>query len=216
MSDAVQDDDRPADDEDRPAEEELAEAPRRGRLALTVAAVLGVLAVGFIWVLVTSDDSTDRLAYSPLVGEQAPALSGESLLTGESFDIGDHRGKWVVVNFFATWCTPCIQEHPELVAFDDAYGTRGDAAVVSVVFDDNPEEVTDFFSARGGDWPVIPDPDARIAVDYGVLKVPETYLVDPDGIVRRKLIGGVSQDGLERHISSLETEAVETEAEGAA
>lgn len=203
MSDAVQDDDRPAD------EEELAEAPRRGRIALTAAAVLAVLAIGFVWVLATGGDSTDRLGYSHLLGDPAPTVAGESVLTGETFDLGDHRGQWVVVNFFATWCPPCIQEHPELVAFDEDHRARGDAMVVSVVFDDDLDKVTNFFETQGGEFPVIPDPDGQIAVDYGVIKVPESYLVDPEGIVRRKIIGGVTRGGLDRFIASLESEDAE-------
>lgn len=170
--------------------------PRRRRTAVVVAGVLAVLALGFVWVLGSSEAGTDRAAQSPLLGKAAPALAGTTL-DGEQFDIADHRGQWVVVNVFATWCGPCRQEHPELVAFDEKHRAAGDVALVSVLFDDRPTTARRFFEANGGEWPVVVDADARIATDYGVAQVPETYVVAPDGQVVAKLIGGVTLDGLD-------------------
>ena len=65
-----------------------------------------------------------------------------------------HRGEWVVVNFFATWCTPCRVEHPELVKFAEEH--EGDPVeVVSVAFSDQPEAIREFFAEQGGNWPVV-------------------------------------------------------------
>src|SRR3546814_7865580 len=90
--------------------------------------------------------------------------------------MADWRGRWVAVNFFSSWCTPCIQEHPELVAFDEAHREAGDAAVVSVTYDDRTDDAKEFFAKRGGDWPVVDDPENSIGVAYGVARVPETFL----------------------------------------
>src|SRR4029453_18675476 len=98
---------------------------RTRRTALIISAVIAVLAVGFVWLLGSSGSGTARGAQSPLLGKVAPALSGTTL-DGESFDIDDHRGEWVVVNVFATWCRPCVQEHPQLVAFDEAHPEPGE------------------------------------------------------------------------------------------
>jgi cytochrome c biogenesis protein CcmG/thiol:disulfide interchange protein DsbE len=87
----------------------------------------------------------------------------------------------VVVNFFASWCVPCVREHPELVAFAAAH--EGDVQVVSVVFDDDPGAVEAFFAREGGDWPVVVGDTGRIALDFGVTGVPESYLVAPTGVV---------------------------------
>jgi cytochrome c biogenesis protein CcmG/thiol:disulfide interchange protein DsbE len=102
---------------------------------------------------------------------------------------------------FATWCRPCVQEHPQLVAFDEAHRETGDVELVSVLFDDRPSTARAFFEDRGGEWPVVVDGDGRIATDYGVSGVPETYVVAPDGRVVAKLIGGVTSDGLDRVIA---------------
>ena len=67
----------------------------------------------------------------------------------------DHRGRWVVGNFFSTTCQPCIVEHPELIEFQEAHEPVGDATVVSVAFDDAASNVEEFFAENGGDWPVL-------------------------------------------------------------
>ena len=77
-----------------------------------------------------------------------------STLSGGDFDIDQHRGQWVLVNFFATWCPPCVEEHPELVEFSERNGES--VQLVSVAFDDTElDEVETFFADNGGDWPVI-------------------------------------------------------------
>jgi cytochrome c biogenesis protein CcmG, thiol:disulfide interchange protein DsbE len=185
----------------------------RRRVGLIVSAVVAVVLVAFVAVLATREPATERRASSPLIGKVAPALAGETV-DGASFDIDDHRGRWVLVNFFATWCQPCVQEHPELVRFSQAHATADDAVVVSVVYDESDlGRVRDFFAERGGDWPVLSD-GLLPAVDYGVVKVPESYLVAPNGLVVQKYTGGVTQDMIERDITALTEAASSSGGEG--
>jgi cytochrome c biogenesis protein CcmG/thiol:disulfide interchange protein DsbE len=179
----------------------------RSRLGIVVSAVVALVLIGFVVVLATREPATERRASSPLIGKVTPALAGDTV-DGGSYDIDEHGGRWVVVNFFATWCLPCVQEHPELVRFSEAHAATGDASVVSVVYDDDVDEVRAFFARKGGDWPVVAD-GRQAAVDYGVVKVPETYLVAPGGIVVQKYTGGVTQDMIERDIATLEAAAAE-------
>jgi cytochrome c biogenesis protein CcmG, thiol:disulfide interchange protein DsbE len=148
----------------------------------------------------------ERYAASPIVGRLAPPVSGQTT-EGEPFDVDRYRGRWLVVNFFATWCVPCVEEHPELVEFDEQARRDGTAAVVSVVVDTPEDEARRFFDRRGGDWPVVIDPEGRTALDYGMLKVPETFLVRPDGIVVQRILGGVTADDLRSVIDAYEEAA---------
>ncbi len=179
---------------------------RRGRVGVLVVAIVAVVIVGLVAVLGTSEPASDRRTKSPLVGRAVPALAGKTI-DGGRYNIDDQRGRWVAVNFFATWCVPCVQEHPELVAFDQEHQVTGDASVVSVVFSDDPAKARDFFKARGGDWPVLVDDKGSAALDFGVPKVPETYLVTPSGYVVAKFTGGVTQEGLDQFISRYDRQA---------
>lgn len=155
----------------------------------------------FIAVLATSDGDAG-FARSPLISEPAPLILGEAV-DGSTFDLDAERGRWVLVNFFSTTCVPCIEEHPELVAFDEQYSATGDAAVVSIAFSDTSANVRDFFATNGGDWAVLAEDTGRHAISYGVAAVPETYLVAPSGIVTSKFIGGVTKADIENEIARL-------------
>ncbi|QYG94358.1 TlpA family protein disulfide reductase (plasmid) [Iamia sp. SCSIO 61187] len=163
---------------------------------VVVAGALGVLMVLLIVLLATRDPASDRQVDSPLLGRSAPRIQGTTI-EGREFDSATYDGRWLVVNFFATWCVPCIEEHSELVAFQQAQREAGQANVISVVFDDDEASVRRFFDRNGGDWPVVLAPSQVIA-DWGVRGVPESFVVDPSGTVRYKLIGGVTAQGLSR------------------
>jgi len=182
--------------------------PRRRGVVLVAAAVVAVAMVALIVVLATREPAQDRDTDSPLVGEIAPPLAGDTITTVDSmpaaFDLDRLRGQWAVVNFFATWCVPCITEHPELVAFSERHAEVGDASVVSVVFDDDAADVAAFFEENGGEWPVIDG--EQVILDWAVAAVPESFLVSPDGIVVAKITGGVTAEALDDLIEQVSGE----------
>ena len=184
----------PDADPDRSADSALSAPPARRRAALFVAAPIGVALVLFVGVLFSSKSAGERAAYNPLVNKSAPAIVGTTL-DGKPFNLDRLRGEWVAVNFFATWCVPCQQEHPLLLAFANRHRQVGDVQLVTVVFQDDPGAVKDFFATRGGDWPVVNGDQGSIALDYSVIKVPETYIIDPLGIVRGRVEGPLQRDG---------------------
>ncbi len=172
------------------------------RPTLIAAVVVGIVVALLVVLLATRDPAGERIASADLVGKQAPAIGGE-VVVGEPFDLGA-TDRWVVVNFFATWCVPCIREHPELRAFSEEHAETGDARVVSVVYDEKAAEVKDFFEREGGDWTVFDADEGRTAFEWGVAKVPESYLVSPTGIVVERFVGGVTQQGLDATIDAYE------------
>lgn len=170
---------------------------RRTRKALWIAVAVAVPVTMLILVLATRPSAESKTVESPLLGKPAPAAEGTTV-DGQHASLADVRGRWVVVNFFATWCTPCRDEHPDLVRFQDSHRAAGDATILAVVYSDMPSAVRDFRAKEGGDWPMLTDPDGRIALDYGVGGVPESFLVNPDGIIVSKILGGVRSADLER------------------
>jgi cytochrome c biogenesis protein CcmG/thiol:disulfide interchange protein DsbE len=172
------------------------------RAAWIVAPVAVVLLV-FIALLATRDTADDGDNSRDLTGQLAPALAGATI-DGGRFDIDDHRGQFVIVNFFQTTCVPCIEEHPELVAFQEANVASGRATIVSVAFDDSPTAIQRFFDERGGDWPIIAEATAEFAIDYAVTAVPESIVVAPTGEVVIKAKGGVEAAILEAVMASWE------------
>jgi cytochrome c biogenesis protein CcmG/thiol:disulfide interchange protein DsbE len=101
---------------------------------------------------------------------------------------------------------PCRVEHPELVEFERRHAQEGDAGIVSVAFDDQPDAIRSFFAAEGGTWPVLATDTGGIALDYGVRGVPESYLIAPSGQVAAKFFG-VTADELDATIDRLSAEA---------
>lgn len=174
-------------------------APSSGAARL-VAVTVGVVLVGLILVLFMSDDSTSPTS-SALLDKVVPPLEGNTLDDGV-VDIDDYRGEWVLLNFFASWCIPCVQEHPELIEFSERHAD-GSASVISVTMGDTEEDARAFFEKRGGDWPVIIDAEFAPAV-FGVLAVPETFLIAPSGVVVAKWVGQITANAIDSEIARLE------------
>ena len=178
-----------------------------GHTARWVALVVGVVMVLFLVLLATRQFGSETADSNPIIGKVAPPVEGTTL-DGDVVSIDAERGNWVVVNFFATWCVPCRVEFPELVEFTERHRDDG-VEVVSVVFDDpDTAAVGDFFEENGGTWPVVVEGTGRIALDYGVTGVPESYLISPNGYVVAGF-QGVTADELDGVIDDFEARAEE-------
>jgi cytochrome c biogenesis protein CcmG/thiol:disulfide interchange protein DsbE len=168
-----------------------------------VAGIALVACAALIALLATSPAQTVTEVDTPLVGQTAPALAGPTL-SGGSFNLEAWRGRWVVVNFFASWCAPCQQEQPELVAFAYAHRSPADAALVGVVFDDSASTARDFMRSTGGTWPAVVDAGGQIALNYGVRGPPETFIVSPAGIVVAHFDGPMTNASLDYWLARAE------------
>src|SRR5438128_12167802 len=114
----------------------------------------------FVWLLATGFGHDPRIMPSVLVNKPAPEFALQDLQTGRTVDLRDLRGKVVVVNFWASWCTECIQEHPDLTDAWQRYGDQG-VVFVGVLFQDREANAKDFVTRLGGGWPILADPGSR-------------------------------------------------------
>lgn len=168
-----------------------------------VGGVAVVLAVLFA-ILLSADPNRNETARSPLLGNLAPDARATNE-DGSPFVLSHRKGSWVVLNFFTHNCGPCIEEHPELINFvaqQDELGAEG-AEFYSIVRDSTREQVDEFFAERGGDWPRVYDDDYEFVNGFGVAQVPETWVIDPNGFVRRRFIGAITADLLGAQLQAM-------------
>ena len=98
---------------------------------------------------------------------------------------------------------PCRLKYPALLSFSRSLAQIGDASVVSVVFDDEPAEVQQYFEDNDSTWPVVDGSGTGVALDYAVAAVPESFIISPTGYVVAKVTGGVTSVGLDQLIDQL-------------
>jgi peroxiredoxin len=123
------------------------------------------------------------------VGDRALEFSVPALPSG-SLDLKNYRGQIVVLNFWATWCPPCVEETPSLEQFAEKMREHG-VTVLSVSVDDNKKALQDFIQKYHISYPVGCDPDRSLAARYGTVLFPETYILDRTGRVAEKIAEGI-------------------------
>lgn len=161
-----------------------------GRWMRRVGLGIALGAVVFAVVLASRFGGDPGLVQSPLLGEPAPEFALAPLEGGEDVALGDLRGQVVVVNFFASWCLECREEHDALVATSDAFTNRG-VKFVQISYQESPPLTLDYLESAGrsANTLYLADPGSRTAIAYGVFGIPETFFIDADGTVVGKIIG---------------------------
>jgi len=160
-------------------------------------AVFAVLLV-FLWVGLSRDP---REVPSPLIGKPAPAFDLEQLhAPGQRLATADLRGQVWLLNVWASWCVSCRTEHPLLMQLAKA----NLVPVVGLDYKDKPDDGRAWLVQNGNPYSLsVVDQDGRAGIDWGVYGVPETFVVDKQGIIRFKQIGPVSVESLEQKILPL-------------
>jgi cytochrome c biogenesis protein CcmG/thiol:disulfide interchange protein DsbE len=105
--------------------------------------------------------------------------------------LSDFKGKVVVLNFWATWCRPCIEELPSLQRFHDRFAAQN-VVVLAVSEDEDAKAYQQFLKKEGVRFPTVRDPEGKVSQSYGTFKLPETYFIDRQGRVVRKIIGAAN------------------------
>lgn len=128
------------------------------------------------------------------VGARAPGFHATSLATGRDVTIADYRGQVVLLNLWATWCEPCRVEMPSLERLARRLGGRG-FAVVAVSIDEGDDSVVAAFArALGLTFDILHDRTAAIKATYQATGVPESWVISPDGVIIKKVIGAAEWD----------------------
>jgi cytochrome c biogenesis protein CcmG/thiol:disulfide interchange protein DsbE len=136
---------------------------------------------------------------SVLVGRAAPPFA-LTTLDGAPVSTEQLRGRPVIVNFWSTWCQPCKLEHPYL---QDAARAFPDVVFLGVLYGDEPEKARRYLRQVGSAYPTVADPGGRMAIDYGVTGVPETFFITADGTILEKVNGAVPPDLLQSLVARL-------------
>lgn len=160
---------------------------------LIVAPILALLAFGL-----TRDA---RILPSMMVNKKAPPFF-LTTLDGKTITSESIAGKPAVINFWATWCGPCFQEHPLLKAASSAF-KGGEVAFLGVVYQDKEKEVLDFVKEFGEPFKVVFDSENKMAIDYGVGGVPETFFLDSQGVIREKTVGVLTAPLLKKNLEKI-------------
>ena len=173
-----------------------ARLPRRYLAAAAIVPLVALLALALVLGL--------RSPSTPVgasVGAVAPELALADL-EGNPVRLSDLRGRPVVVNFWASWCVPCLEEFPHLRAAQASHADSG-LAIIGVVYQDEWSSARDYMAHMDATWPAAMDPGGRAAAAYGVYGPPESIFIDRDGVVRAHQFGAFDAEALERHLATI-------------
>lgn len=121
-----------------------------------------------------------------IAGRTAPDFPLE--MNGRQIHLSDLRGKVVVLDFWATWCPPCVEEAPSLNALQEKIEAQG-GTVLGVSQDDDADAYQKFLIEHGVNFPTYRDPEKKVPSAYGTVMIPEAYLISKDGKIARKVVG---------------------------
>jgi cytochrome c biogenesis protein CcmG, thiol:disulfide interchange protein DsbE len=167
--------------------------------ALAFAAV--VVVFGVVLALNVGSDPQEDAKQSHLVGKAVPGFDLPDLAGGR-LTLADIAGKSAIVNFWNSWCGPCLEEEPLLQKFYAAHKDDPDFAMVGIVRQDETGDVRAYVKKNGIEWKVALDPGSIAALDFGTRGQPETYAISPSGIVAAAKYGAMLPGELETFLAA--------------
>lgn len=135
------------------------------------------------------------------IGTMAPDFALADL-DGNPIQLSELRGQPVIVNFWASWCGPCVEEFPLLRDAADRHSEDG-LVVVGILYQDRSSAARGFMARNGGTWATAQDPGGRVAADYGIFAPPETYFIGRDGTIVARQIGQFSKTSLDEKVAAI-------------
>ena len=156
-----------------------------------IKAALVLVLLGLIALFWRGLHSNPRHIPSVLLGQPAAPFSAPALDDGRVISLQHYRGKVLLLNFWASWCTECVSEHDNLLKLARDYQSHPDFAMLGVVYQDQPDDARAFLASRKAAYPSLIDAKGQIGIDYGVYGVPETFLIDRQGKIVCKQFGPI-------------------------
>ena len=147
------------------------------------------LCVPSIYFLARGFDFDPRALPEELVGQPAPSFELTSF-DGYQISSKDIQCSPIVINFWASWCKPCLSEHPYLLEIAAEYKSKG-IVFLGILYGDTQSKGEIFLKKHGSAYPTLLDPTQRTSIDYGVAGVPETYVIDGAGNIIHKFTGPI-------------------------
>jgi len=127
-------------------------------------------------------------------GLYAPEFELEYAASGKRMLSSELKGKVLFINFWASWCSPCLEELPSIDKLSKHFSTNQDFFLLPVLYRDSLQDAVNYLKESGFNLPILIDKDGKAARSYGLRGVPETYIIDKKGIIRKKVIGPYEWD----------------------
>lgn len=154
----------------------------------------------FIMIFALSACNKPDLGKSSSVAREkspAPDITVTSLANGDTLKLSDLKGKVVMLNFWATWCPPCREEIPSMMKLNSAMAGKPFQMLAVSIDEGGKQDVESFFKGSGYNLPTYFDPTGIAPKAYGVTGVPESFIIDKNGLLVKKVIGGLAWDSAE-------------------
>ncbi len=140
-------------------------------------------------------------ASPPLVGGPAPVFKLEAM-DGQILNLSDLKGQFVILNFWATWCVPCIKEMPEFQKAHQSLNQK--VKIIGINLAESKEKVDKYIKDHHINFTILLDDYGNVSQEYEVVNLPVTYFITPDGVIREKIFGGgITQKMIEAKINQL-------------
>lgn len=182
--------------------------PRLSRRAMIGFAVTTIVSASLLLLLfarlMSASQSLGNSGPSSVLGHAAPdfTISLWNAQTGQTLHLADLKGKPVVVNFWASWCTPCTDEAPILEAASHQYAAQG-VVFVGIAYEDVQANAVQFLQQHDITYKVGPDKGGTISIAYGIPTVPETVFINRAGVVTDVFGGALSQNLLDQRVAKI-------------
>jgi cytochrome c biogenesis protein CcmG, thiol:disulfide interchange protein DsbE len=169
------------------------------RLVYLLPLLLFVVLAGYFTATLVSGRDVHELP-SAMISKPAPAFDLASLNDPEKLTLAGLKGRPVVINFFASWCVPCRVEHPLLMRLK----SENHMAIYGIAYKDKPEDSSRLLAAYGDPYAQVGiDQSGTVGLDFGVYGVPETYVLDSNGIIRKRFVGPLTAESVDQELLPL-------------